>query len=119
MPPTTMRLSQKTSPRATSFSRLPWPHARQGVTVTICESQLAVYSVVIGLSEWHITCPRPWIYFLPTRRAHGREFGEPCGQSERLTLFRGVNGAARVQAQMIFGRMCADLRKFAAKEGRA
>jgi hypothetical protein len=108
--------SQKISCSASSFLRLPWPPARHGVTIPVCESPAALYSVVMGISEWHLTCPRPWIYFLPIRREHGHEFGERCGAVEKLTLFSGLNGSARVQAQMIFERLCMYLRRRAAKE---
>jgi len=87
------------------------------VLIPVAASPLAEYFVTVGLSEWHLACPRPWLYFLPTRREHGRQFGERCGDVEKLTLFSGLNGAARVQAKAIFERMCVALRKVAAKEG--
>jgi len=90
------------------------------VLIPVAESPLAVYSLVVGVSEWHhLACPRPWVYFLPTRREHGRGFGERCGDVERLTLFSGLNGSARVQAEGIFLRICARLRELAVKEGGA
>jgi len=89
------------------------------MVIPLCESRVAVYSVTVGLSEWALACPRPWVYFLPTRREHGREFGERCGDVEKLVLFCGLNGAARVQAGIIFARICGSLRKMAAREGQS
>jgi hypothetical protein len=111
-----IHLSRSSVSKSSPNPRLPWPVPRQGVSIPVAESPLAAYSVTVGLSEWHLTCPRPWVYFLPTRREHGREFSERCGEVERLTLFSGLNGSARVQAQMIFERLCMYLRRRAAKE---
>ena len=113
----TVAASQKISHSASRFPRLPWPPPKQGIHITICESRHAVYALVRGVSEWHLTCPRPWIYCLPTRHAHGRDFSERCGEPERLTLFSGVNEAARVQAQAIFERLAAHLCAVAARDG--
>jgi hypothetical protein len=43
-------------------------------------------------------------------------FPDLCGDVEKLVLLRGVTGAARVQAQVIFDRLCVALRQMAEKE---
>jgi hypothetical protein len=86
------------------------------VLIGVAESSLAVYCILFGYSEWHLVNPRPWLYFRPMRCLRGRTTGEPCGDMEKLTLFRGLNDDARRDAKKIFARMAAHLRKLAAKE---
>jgi hypothetical protein len=96
---------------------LVWPPPERGVHIAVCESPLASYSVVVGLSQWALVDSRPWIYFRPERRAEGRAFGDLCGEAERLTLFRGLNSHARRDAERIFERICARLRVLSEIEG--
>jgi hypothetical protein len=96
---------------------LVWPPPERGIHIAICESPVASYSVVVGLSQRALEAPRPRIYFRPERRAKGRPFGEPCGEAERLTLFRGLDSAARQDAERIFHRICTQLRALSATEG--
>jgi hypothetical protein len=95
---------------------LPWPPPEPGVRISVCESPLASYSIGIGLSRWNLVDPRPWIYFRPERRERNRAFGDLCGATEKLALFRGFDDAARIQAQGIFKRLCVALLKLAEKE---
>jgi hypothetical protein len=96
---------------------LPWPPPRQGVLIRIAQSPVGVYCILFGYSEWHLVNPRPWLYFRPMRRLHGRTTAEPCGEMEKLTLFRGLNGDTRRDAEKIFARMAAHLRNLATKNG--
>jgi hypothetical protein len=72
----------------------------------------------VGLSRWNLVDPCPWIYFRPEWRERSRAFGDLCAATEKLTLFRGLDNAARIQAQGIFKRLCVALRKLAAQENR-
>lgn len=96
---------------------LVWPPPERGIHIAVCESPLASYSVVVGLSQWALVDSRPWIYFRPERRVKGRAFGDSCGEAERLTLFRGLNSHARRHAERIFERICARLRVLSEMEG--
>jgi hypothetical protein len=95
---------------------LVWPPPARGIHIAVCESPLANYTVVVGLSQWTLVDSRPWIYFRPERRAKGRAFGDSCGEAERLTLFRGLNSQARRDAERIFERICARLRALSEAE---
>jgi len=90
-----------------------------GVLIHVAESLLAVYCVLFGYSQWHLVKPRPWLYFRPMKCLRGRTTGEPCGEVEKLTLFRGLDGDARHDAETIFARMAAHLSDLAAKDGAA
>ena len=113
----TLVLDNTRGRKSTISPRLPWPVSERGVAIPVCESPIASYSLGVGLSRWNLVDPCPWIYFRPERREHGRAFGGLCGDVEKLTLFRGMNGSAHVQAEAIFSRLCGGLRKLAAKEG--
>ena len=94
-----------------------WPPPCLGVHIPVCESPIASYSVVMGLSNWALIESRPWIYFRPERRLKGRAFGDLCGEAERLTLFRGIDSRAKQDAERIFERICIRLRALSKKEG--
>lgn len=111
----TSAVSGRFSKKATGL--FTWPPPNCGVHLAVCESPLASYSVVVGLSNWALVDPLAWIYFRPERRVKGRAFGDLCGETERLTLCRGLNPDARRDAQRIFERICARLRALAEKEG--
>jgi hypothetical protein len=113
----TIAASQKTLPPSTT--PLPWPPPKTGALICVAESLLAVYCILFGYSEWYFVKPRPWLYFRPTKCLRVRTTGAPCGEMEKLTLFRGLNGDARHDAQTIFARVAADLRNLAAKDGAA
>jgi hypothetical protein len=51
------------------------------------------------------------------RWLHGRTTGEPFGEMEKLTLFRGLSVEVHRDAEKLFARMAARLREVAAKEG--
>ncbi len=112
--PMSVGLSQKVSPKASP--RLVWPPPKPGVSIHIAESPIATYSIYFGLSEWHLASPLPWLFFRGSRREHGATFDTLVGDPEKLTVFRGLNAAARRDAERIFERMAAHLRHVAAKE---
>jgi hypothetical protein len=87
------------------------------VLIRVAESTLGVYCILFGYSEWHLVNPSPWLYFRPMRRLCGRTTGEPCGEMEKLTLFRGLNSEARREAEKVFARLAATLCQLAAEEG--
>ena len=100
-----------------SSTCLPWPPPKQSMLICVAESSLAVYCILFGYSEWRLVNPRPWLYFRPMRCLHGRTTGEPCGEMEKLTLFRGLSVEVRRDAEKLFARLAARLRELAAKEG--
>jgi hypothetical protein len=105
--------------KSTIILSLPWPPPKPGISILIAKSPIAAYSIYFGMSEWHLVSPLPWFFFRPMRREHGKTFDALCGDMEKLTLFRGLNGDAKKQAQEIFTRLCRELRALAAKEGGA
>jgi len=98
------------------YPGLPWPPPKPGVSIPVCESPAAMYSVYFGVSEWHLASPLPWLFFRPMRRERGRTFDTLAGDLEKLTLFRALNGDARRDAERIFQRMVTNLRGLAARE---